>query len=104
MPTYSLIEGQTAPLDWILKANGVAQPLQDMTVEAVLKTNGGKAVNTVGDIVFASSAGIVRLDPDAVDFRAFRSPYTLTFKVTDLAGKIAFFPSGGPVTIVVRKP
>jgi len=103
--SVAIIEGQTAPLDWLLKANGTAQNLAGMTVEAVLKTVGGKPVQTAGDVQqFNSTAGIVRLDPDEVDFRAYRSPYTLSFKVTDPAGKIAYLPSTGPVIIVVRKP
>jgi hypothetical protein len=104
MANVTIVEGQTATLDWLLKANGMPQNLSDMTVEAVIKTSGGKEVSATGDITFTSSSGIVRLAPDAVDFRSYRSPYTLRFRVTDLAGKIAYFPSGDPVVIAVRKP
>jgi hypothetical protein len=100
----SIVEGQTAPLEWILKANGVPQNLVDMTVTAVLKSAAGKVVSTTDDVVvFGSSSGLVRLNPDAVDFRSYRSPYTLRFRVEDVDGKAAFFPSGEPVIIIVWK-
>jgi len=101
----SVVEGQTAPLDWLLKANGSPQNLTDMTVTAVLKTAAGKIVATSDDVnVIGTTGGLVRLSPDAVDFRSYRSPYTLRFRVEDVDGKVAYFPSGDPAVIIVRKP
>jgi len=105
MPTENIIEGQTAPLDWLLKANGSPQNLDTMTVEAVLKSSRGTIVSTTDDVaIFSTTGGIVRLNPDAVDFRSYRSPYYLRFRVTDVAGKAAYFPSGDPIVLLVRKP
>lgn len=99
------MEGWTAPLDWVLKTNGMPQDVRDMTVEAVIKTAGGVRISTTDDVVVTlSTGGLVRLNADQVDFRAYRSPYTLRFLVTDVGGKIAYFPSGEPITIRVRKP
>lgn len=105
MAAVNIVEGQTAPLDWLLRANAVPQNLTDMTVTAVLKTAAGKVVSTTDDVtVYGTTGGLVRLNPDAVDFRAYRSPYTLRFRVEDVDGKVAYFPSGEPITIMVRKP
>lgn len=49
------------------------------------------------------TTGDVYLNPDAADFDASQSPYTFRFKVTDGAGKVAFWPNGAAHTVFVHK-
>ena len=64
----------------------------------------GNLVTTSGNFGWVTAAaGTVYYDPDAADLDASLSPYTVHFEVTDGSGKIVFFPSGKPDTLVVYR-
>lgn len=104
----TLTEGWTQTLDpFTLKANGTALSLSGMTVELIMKDVRENTVDTAGDLTVdpdqGANPGVVRYAPDAADFVAARSPYSVHFKVTDGSGNVAFFPNGAPDQIVVEK-
>lgn len=49
-----------------------------------------------GVVSAEAASGIVFFDPGPNDLKASLSPYTVRWKVTDSAGKVAFFPNGDP--------
>ena len=105
----TITEGWTQTLDaFTLKANGTALSLTGLTVTMVLKDRNGDAVDTDGDLTpdpdQGTNPGVIRYTPDAADFVAAKSPYTVRFKVVDGDGAIAFFPNGEADQIVVVKP
>lgn len=90
-----LTEGWTGPVDVQLLADGVAVNLTSCTVALVLTGRDGVAVTTTGNVtIIDAAAGKVRYSPDAADLDADQSPYRARYKVTDVLGKIVYFPSG----------
>jgi hypothetical protein len=97
------VEGWTVPLDFQLKDDNVAVNLTGMTVALVLQDNNGVVITPAGTTsIFDAVTGKVRFSPAAADLVASKSPYTARWKVTDGAGKVAFFPSGTDDVWIVR--
>jgi hypothetical protein len=98
-----IVEGWTDALPFTLEADEVAIDLSGCTVTAVLKDNKGIVVDTTSDVtVTDSTAGQVEYAPDAVDFDADLSPYSLRFRVVDIGGNVVYFPSADAELIKVR--
>lgn len=97
-------EGETARITLPLLEDRVALNGTGFTVsDLVIRGNDGVAVDTATDFGWVSAAaGTVYYDPDADDFVETRSPYLVTVKLTDGAGKVRYYPSGAPAEIVVR--
>jgi hypothetical protein len=97
MPVFEVVEGWTGPLDFTLKANGVAVDLTGMTVIFILKDKDGAAIDTSGNAsVVTPAAGLVSYSPDAGDLVAAKTPHSARWRVTDGGGKVVFFPHGAP--------
>lgn len=95
-----ITEGWTADIVAQLTINDAVFDGTGMTVTSVVKDREGKviAVTTAWDVVASSQA---KLSPDATHFIAANQPYSVHFKVVDVAGKIAYFPQGQPSQIRV---
>lgn len=91
----TIVEGTTANLDFALTADGSAVNLTGATVTLVLTDKDGTAISTTGDVsIITAASGTVRYAPDAADLSASVSPLRARFKVTDVGGQIAYYPSG----------
>lgn len=105
-----LTEGWTKEIGpFTLKIDGVGFPLAPGVVATlVLKGKGRAASDTAGDVRAdsdqATYPGRVWWKPDASDMVAAYSPYTVHWKVTDVAGDVAFFPHGEADEIEVFTP
>jgi hypothetical protein len=94
--TINLVEGWTAPIDYTLKADGVAVNVTGCTVVLKLRDRHGTAIALAGTLaVVSASAGHVAYSPGAAELLFASSPYSARFQVTDSGGKIAYFPNGG---------
>lgn len=98
-----IVEGWTDGLPFTLKADGTAVNLTGYTVTATLRDCNGTLVDTTSDVsVTDTTAGEVTYTPDAADFDADLSPYSLRFKVVDSTGQIVYFPNAAASLIKVR--
>lgn len=102
--TVYLVEGWTEPIRTKLYADNVIQDLTGMSVElepylhGVLQTFTG-----VAEIESPESSGIVRYTPSSADL--VKGRYKIRWKITDLDGKVAFFPNSvTPELWIVSKP
>jgi hypothetical protein len=100
-----IVEGWTGRLPFTLLRNGAALDGTGLTLTDCLITGkDGTTVSTAGDFGWiAQASGTVYLDPDALDFLAAKSPYTVRFQVTDGDGKIVYFPKNATDTITVHR-
>lgn len=99
-----VVEGQTAPVDYRLLADGVAYDLSGCTVATVARTNAGAAKVLAGSTsILVPASGTVRFSPDALDFVASDFILRIRFRVTRADSKIEFFPTGEPETWVIQK-
>lgn len=99
-----LVEGQTAPVDYKLLADGAAYDLTGCTVTTIARTNAGAAKTLAGSTtVLVAASGTVRFSPDAADFVASDFMLRVRFKVTRADSKIEFFPTGEPESWVIQK-
>ena len=99
-----IVEGWSAPLDFTLLNDGVAQNLTSMTLTGVAYNRVGVAVDLSSDVtVLSATAGTVRLTPDTGDFVQSGSPYDLRFKIVDSSTQSAFFPSDESIALIVRR-
>lgn len=98
-----IVEGWTSRLAFQLKENGAAMDGTGITVSALdIVAADGTVVDTTGDFGWiAAAAGTVYYDPDAADFVAAKSPYSVRVQLTDGTGKTAWHPSGKPDQIRV---
>lgn len=100
----NIAEGWSAPIDFQLFNDDVAQDLTNMTVTGQAYDRLKNAVALASDVsVLTATAGKVRLTPDTDDFVEEGSPYELRFKVVDSGNAAAFFPSAEPVAVIVRR-
>jgi hypothetical protein len=109
----TLTEGQTHPVDVVLRAAGVPIVFDPGDrVELILKTQNGRVLllaGTVGILVPDPSAdppvtsGTVRYTPAAGDLRAAGSPYLARWQVTTASG-VYFVPSDVEDVWTVRTP
>lgn len=99
-----VVEGQTAPVDYKLLADGVAYDLTGCTVETVARTSSGAVKTLTGSTaVLVAASGTVRFSPGAADFVASDFLLRVRFKVTRADSKIEFFPTGEPESWVIQK-
>ena len=99
-----LVEGQTAPVDYKLLADGAAYDLTGCTVAITARTRVGAVKTLAGTMaVLVEASGTVRFSPDAADFVAADFTLQVRFKVTRADGKIEFFPTGQPEFWVIQK-
>jgi len=92
---FEIVEGWTGDLDFDLLADGAlpAGSMSGMSVELILKKADGTQLTTTGDVAIADEDNWrVRYSPDPGDL--VRGSYQGRFKVTDIGGKIVYFPSG----------
>lgn len=105
METYNLVEGQTDPIDCILKADGVALNLTGITVAILAYDRGNTLLALTGTVSVPSAAtGQVRFSPTSTDLLNTNSPMKVRWKLTDGAGKIRFIPNADADKWTVRKP
>lgn len=98
-----IVEGWTAPMDFQLLNDGLAQDLSSMTVTAQARTRAREFIDLTGDCtVVTATEGKVRLTPDTGDFMEAQSPYELRFRVRDSSTQDAYFPSDEAVLVLVR--
>lgn len=99
-----VVEGQTAPVDYQLFADGAAYNLTGCTVSLVAYKIGGTTKTFVGTAAVLSAAqGTVRFSPDVADLLAIDQGYYVRFRVVRADGKVEFFPTGVPESWVVQK-
>jgi hypothetical protein len=98
--TYHTVAGMTGDQDFQLLDDGqpLATSIQLCQVALVLRDSRGFSVATVGDVTILDDGlpgtrGKVRVNLDAADLDASRSPYSARFKVTDPIGKILYWPT-----------
>lgn len=108
--TEYLVEGWTERIVETLTTDGAVQNLTGLTVSLLLYDNEdvllGEYVSPKVGVVSAA-AGTVFFDPGAGDLLAADTPHSVRWKVTDGAGKAAYWPSGqgdAPVIWHVNKP
>jgi hypothetical protein len=102
MQTLELTEGWEAAIEYDLLHDGIAFNATGYTPSMVLKDKTGAVVTTTGNVEWADDDNSrIRYNPDATDLDASLSPYTLHWKVTDAAGKDAFYPQGSPIIVRV---
>ena len=97
-----VVAGWSGALPFTLKADDAAVNLSGLTVAGVVADRFGTAVSTTGKVVVTgSTAGEVTWTPSTGDLVARKSPYSVRFKVVDLAGQVVYFPNGEPDKVVV---
>lgn len=105
--SLDLVEGWTERILYALGADGATQDLTGMTAELELYTRSGAPITlggTSGVLGGSETQGKVYFDPGANDLVNANSPYSVRWKVTDGAGKVAFFPNAAAERWNVRKP
>jgi len=99
MTTTPVVEGWTKTLEYELRGDGAPVAITGQTVELLLTDKDSQTVSTTGKVVnqddgSSANKGFVGYNPASGDLLAVKSPYSMRWKLTDLAGKIAFWPSG----------
>lgn len=100
-----VVEGWTEPIRHRLLNDGVALDIQGRTVELILETKAGVAVDTTGKTANLDDGtedlkGVVEYTPEAGDLMADDSPYYVVWKVTAF-GEDAFWPNGAAAKMKV---
>lgn len=102
-------EGMTSDIEYTLKHKNPITGAEStfnatgMTPAVVLKNKNGTVVDTSGDVSWADAPNSkIRYTPDAGDLSSALSPYTLKWKVTDVGGKIGFYPQGAAIKLIVH--
>ena len=99
-----VVEGQTAPIDCALYADGVVYSLVGCTVTTIATLLSGGAKTLAGTTsVTDAAAGKVRFSPDAADFLSAEFGYKIRFRVVRADSKIEFWPTGERETWIVLK-
>lgn len=98
-----ITEGWTKRLTWTLLADNATFDCTGFTLDDIRITGkDGSVVDVTGDIGFVVAAdGTVYYDPDADDFDANLSPYTIHFVVLDGSGKQVSVPNGKAYQLLV---
>lgn len=101
----NFVEGWTTPIDYQLKKNGAPFNAAGMTVELILRDKNKVEIAEGGLTAWSDETqSIVRYTPSATDLTVARSPMRVHWKVTDGAGKVAFFPKGEFEEWVIHQP
>ncbi len=91
----SIVEGWTGPMDFILKADGVAVDLTGCTVTLLLRDIDGTSRTLTGSVSILDGVnGKIRFSPGVNDIGAAGNTLLARFKVVDSSTKIVYFPSG----------
>lgn len=95
---YRTVAGTTGDEDFQLLEDGAPVGIEGFDVDLLLWDKYGVAVTTTDDVENLDDGtegkrGKVRVNLDVADLVAERGPYTARFQVTDLAGKIVYFPT-----------
>lgn len=95
MPTYDIVEGTTAPIDFQLLESGAPIDLTFITPSLLLEDCTGTVVTSPGVVsVQDATLGKVRLVPtDTTVFDGTKGPYSARWKLIDGTGKISFVPT-----------
>lgn len=103
------VEGWTAPIEYTLKHKDPQTgeistfDASGMTPGLILKDKDGNAVSTTGKVEWADApSSKIRYNPAATDFVAANSPYYFHWKVTDGAGKDAYYPQGTRIQVKIH--
>jgi len=99
-----IVSGWTEDVDYILKVDGVALDLTNMTVAIVARKPSGSEITLTGTLTITDAAnGVVRFSPAVADIAlATTSSYHVRWKVTDSGGKISYFPNAEAEEWTVR--
>lgn len=101
-------EGWTEPIIHTLLNDGAAVLIQGLTIALIMYGSDHAALSTSGKVTnlddgTAPNKGKVKFSPGSSDLVEAKSPYTVKWKVTDGAGKDAFWPNGAWETLKVYK-
>lgn len=101
--SIDLVEGWTGPLVYVLKVDGVAQDLTDMTVTLIARDAHDELLSLKGTLaVTDAESGEVTFSPASGDIRLRTSPMRVRWKVVDENTKVVFFPNANPEDWVIR--
>jgi hypothetical protein len=97
-----LTEGCTAAIEYQLLHNNAPWNASLATAGAVLKDKNGAEVDLAGKVAWTTpTVSKIKYSPAATDLLASKSPYTLHWKITDQASKVAFYPQGAAILVRV---
>jgi hypothetical protein len=100
--TIDLVEGWSAPLDFLLTVDGAPSDLTGLTLRGQAFNRLKNAVVLTSNVVTASATGgKVRLTPDTSDFLMAGSPYELRFYATQNGNE--YWPSQEAIQVLVRR-
>lgn len=96
---FSYVEGRTIPIDRTLKKGPrgatAAFNATGMALALALWDSRGNEVAVVGAVTWADAAvSLARFAPNAADLVFSTGKLYARWKVTDLSGKVAYFPGG----------
>lgn len=98
MSAFTVTDGMTKPIRFVLKADGVALNLTGSSILLHMQGGNGVVIDTTGKVTVSSpQAGEVDFAPAAGDFVAAQFYVLAKFRVTDAAGKVDFYPRGKPI-------
>lgn len=87
------VQGWTERIKYALARDGVALDLTGLSVALVGQDKNGNAIAFTGSVgIDTALTGLVYFDPAVTDLVMANAPYHVRWKVTDGAGKIAYFP------------
>ena len=101
--THEVVAGQTSNYDIDLKDDG-AVPSGTLagTVELIIKNAAGTQLPFTGNVsILTAATWRIRVQPDSGDF--VEGIYKGRVKITDDAGRVAYFPNSGADIWIVRK-
>lgn len=99
-----VVQGQTAPIDYQILADGSVYSLVGSTVTIdALKQNGSATTWTGSVSVTDAAQGKVRFSPEAADLVEADHVYHVRFRVVRSDGKVEYFPTGERELWVVQK-
>ena len=100
-----LVAGWTGPIDEQLLADGAAADLTGCTVSLVLCRHDGSLLTLTGTVSITDYVnGKVRFEPAATDLVFAMRPYRARWMVTNILGRVVYFPDGEPEYWMVRQP
>lgn len=105
--TLPIREGWTERIRYRLTRNDPPEnvDLTGLTVDLVAYDNGNSLLTFSGTVGSDDpSNGVVYFDPSVSDLESGNSPYRVRWKITDSAGKIAYFPREDPLLWEIELP
>jgi len=96
--------GWTERIKYDLAHDGEALVLTGLTIGLRVYDCNGNPVTFAGTVGIANATeGTAYFDPAPTDLKSSESPYSVTWSVTDGAGKVAFFPREEDLKWTVRR-